>query len=356
MTALGPGRSLREDPAPQAGLSASSGRLPDWRLSYAGLILALLGACALSLRVGHGDLHDASLRAALLELRAQRLLGAALAGAALAVAGVLVQGLFRNPLASPSVLGTSAGASLGGRVALLGFQFVLASGKLPGVSPDVALPVGTVLGALAALGVLLLVSRVRDDLVVLLLTGFLLASLFASLEAFCVSLAQERWELSRALLSFALGDLSGVGARQLLLAAPLVIAGCVLGWSWAAPLDLMLSGEDEARSLGVELGSLRLWVVVWTAVLTAAAVSLGGNVGFVGLIVPHALRPLVGVLHRRLLPAAALGGAIFVALCDVLCRMLPGRSEVPLGVITGLIGAPTFLWLLLQHRRDSYAL
>ena len=330
-------------------------RLPDARLSYAGLVLALLGACALSLYVGHGDLHDPGLRRALFELRTQRLLGASLAGAALAVAGVLVQGLFRNPLASPSVLGTSAGASLGGRLALLGFQFVLASGELPGVPADVALPIGTVLGALGALGLLLLVTRVRDDLVVLLLTGFLLSSLFASLEAFFVSLAQERWELSRALLSFALGDVSGVGSRQIALAAPLVAVGCALGWSWAAPLDLMLSGEDEARSLGAELTAVRRWVVVWTAVLTASAVSLGGNVGFVGLVVPHALRPLVGVLHRRLLPAAALGGATFVVLCDVLCRALPGRSEIPLGVITGLIGAPTFLWLLLRHRRDSYA-
>jgi iron complex transport system permease protein len=330
-------------------------RLPDGRLSAAGLVLALLGACALSLWVGDGDLADPGLRAALLELRAQRLLGALLTGAALAVAGVLVQGLFRNPLASPSVLGTSAGASLGGRIALLGIQFVLATGSLPSVAADAAVPLGSVLGALAALGLLLLVARVRDDLVVLLLTGFLLSSLFLSLEGFITSLAQERWELSRALLSFALGDLSGVGSRQIGLAAPLVLVGCVLCWSWAAPLDLMLSGEEEARSLGVELSALRRWVVIWTAVLTAAAVSLGGNVGFVGLVVPHALRPLVGVLHRRLLPAAALGGATFVVLCDVLARALPGRSEVPLGVITGLIGAPTFLWLLLQHRRESYA-
>ncbi|MEY2930111.1 MAG: hypothetical protein RL033_860 [Pseudomonadota bacterium] len=330
-------------------------RLPDVRISFTALIVALSLACVLSLAVGQGDLSDASLRSALLELRAQRLLGALLSGAALSVAGVLVQGLFRNPLASPSVLGTTAGASLGGRIGLLCIQFLLASGKLPALPPDVAIPLGTVLGALSALSLLLVVTRVRDDLVVLLLTGFLLASAFSSLEGFITSLAQERWELSRALLSFALGDLSGVGSRQIALATPLVLAGCLLGWTWAGPLDLMLSGEDEARSLGVELPSLRRWVVIWTAVLTGAAVSLGGNVGFVGLVVPHALRPLVGVLHRRLLPAAALGGATFVVLCDVLCRVLPGRSEVPLGVITGLIGAPTFLWLLTRHRRESYA-
>jgi len=330
-------------------------RLPHLGLSLALLAVALCCASALSLAVGRGDLSDPNLRATLLELRAQRLLAALLAGAALAVAGVLVQGLFRNPLASPSVLGTSAGASLGGRLALIGLQFVLSTGTVPWLSPELLLPLGSVLGALGALGLLLLVTRVRDDLVVLLLTGFLMSSLFSSLEGFVTSLALERWELSRAVLSFALGDVSGAGARQIALATPLVLIGCALGWTWARPLDLMLSGEDEARSLGVELGSLRRWVVVWTAVLTAAAVALGGNVGFVGLVVPHVLRPLVGSLHRRLLPAAALGGGTFVVLCDVVCRVVPGRTEIPLGVITGLIGAPTFLWLLLQHRRESYA-
>jgi iron complex transport system permease protein len=105
--------------------------------------------------------------------------------------------------------------------------------------------------------------------------------------------------------------------------------------------------------LGLETAPLRRWIVIWTAMLTAAAVLLGGNVGFVGLVVPHALRPFVGALHRRLVPAAALGGAAFVALCDVLSRVLPGRSEIPLGVITGLIGAPTFLYLLLRERRQQ---
>lgn len=324
-------------------------------LVYAGLIAAALAAGALSLSVGHGDLSDASLRDAFLRLRAQRFGAAFLAGTALAVAGVLVQGLFRNPLASPSVIGTSAGASLGGRVALLATQWALASGVVPWLPPEVLLPAGCILGALGALGALFVVAEVRDDLVVLLLTGFLLSALFISLEGFVTSLAQERWELSRAVLSFALGDVSGVGARQLWLALPLVLIGCGLAWSWAVPLDLMLTGEDEAKSLGAEVALIRRWVVVWTAILTAAAVSIGGNVGFVGLVVPHALRPIVGLTHRRLIPAAALGGGIFVVCCDVLCRVLPGRSEIPLGVITGLVGAPTFLWLLLKYRRESYS-
>jgi iron complex transport system permease protein len=322
---------------------------------YVGLVALALLACLLSLAIGHGDLGDPSLRSAFLRLRAARMAGAFLAGSALAVAGVLVQGLFRNPLASPSVIGTSAGASLGGRIALLGTQWWLLGGRAPWLSPDLLLPLGCVLGALGALGLLFLVAEVRDDIVVLLLTGFLLSALFVSLEGFLTSLAQERWELSRAVLSFALGDVSGVGPRQLALALPLVAVGVGLAWTWSAPLDLMLSGEEEAASLGADVQVVRRWVVVWTAILTAAAVAIGGNVGFVGLIVPHALRRFVGLSHVRLIPAAALGGGAFVVACDVLSRVLPGRSEVPLGVITGIVGAPTFLWLLLKHRRESYS-
>jgi iron complex transport system permease protein len=322
---------------------------------YAGLLVAALGVCALALAVGHGDLSDPQLREVFLRLRAQRLCAAFLAGSALSVAGVLVQGLFRNPLASPSVIGTSAGASLGGRLALLGTQWLLLNGDVPWLRPELLLPLGCIGGALAALALLFIVAEVKDDLVVLLLTGFLLSSMFISVEGFVTSLAQERWELSRAVLSFALGDVSGVGPRQLALAAPLVIVGVALAYSWSLPLDLMLTGEEEALSLGADVALIRRWVVVWTAILTAAAVAIGGNVGFVGLVVPHALRPLVGITHRRLIPAAALGGGIFVVCCDVLSRALPGRSEVPLGVVTGIIGAPVFLWLLLKHRRESYS-
>jgi iron complex transport system permease protein len=333
---------------------AAPARAP-FGLVCVGLVAAVVLSCALSLAVGHGDLSDASLRDAFLRLRAQRMAGAFLAGSALAVAGVLVQGLFRNPLASPSVIGTSAGASLGGRVALLATQWLLLQGEMPVVPAELLVPLGCVLGALGALALLFVVAEVKDDLVVLLLTGFLLSALFISVEGFVTSLAQERWELSRAVLSFALGDVSGVGPRQLWLALPLVLVGSLLAWSWSLPLDMMLTGEEEARSLGAEVDVIRRWVVVWVAILTAAAVAIGGNVGFVGLVVPHALRPLVGLTHARLIPAAALGGGTFVVLCDVLSRVLPGRSEVPLGVITGIVGAPTFLWLLLRHRRESYS-
>jgi iron complex transport system permease protein len=339
-----------ESPAPRVAGSRFSW-LTTGRV-YLVLVALLCAVCVAAMRVGAGDLSEADLSRTFLELRATRLAAALLAGAALAIGGVIVQGLFRNPLADPSILGTTAGASLGGRATILLTQALLGSAAGTVFAPEMLLPIGCMLGACAALGIVLAVHRTGDDIVVLLLTGFLLSSLFLSLGSFIASLALERWELSRALMDFALGDISGVSSRRVLLAAPLVFAGLVASYFWSAPLDVMLSGEDEAASLGVDVHEVRRACVLWTAVLSAAAVAVGGNVGFVGLIVPHALRPLVGVTHRKLIPAAALLGAVFVAACDVLTRMLPTRSEVPLGVVTGLVGAPIFLVLLLRSRRE----
>jgi iron complex transport system permease protein len=319
---------------------------------HAALLLLLCGVGALSLLCGAGDLGDAQLSGIYLQLRATRLLAGLLAGAALAVGGVLVQGLFRNPLADPSVLGTTAGANLGGRLALLAFQGLLGGSAGSWIAAEMLIPIGCLAGALAALALLLLVQRAQDDLIVLLLTGFLLSSLFISLGGFAASLAMESFELARAMASFALGDLSGAGLRHIALAAPLVVGGMLAAWLWSRPLDLLLSGEDEARTLGVAIEDVRHSCILWTAVLTAAAVSLGGAISFVGLIVPHTLRPFVGAGHRQLLPASALLGAAFVVACDTLIRVLPTRSEIPLGVVTGLIGAPVFLALLLRSRRE----
>ncbi len=214
------------------------------------------------------------------------------------------------------------------------------------------LPLGCLLGAWLAMLVLLAFVRQRSDNVTLLLTGFILSSLFLSLASFVTSIAQDSWDLARAVLNFSLGGVAGASRRQILLAAPLVLAGLVAAWGWGRNLDLLLSGEEEAAALGVDIGATRRWLTVWVAVLTGAAVSIGGNVIFVGLIVPHALRRLVGVQHRRLVPAAALGGGALVLACDILARVIPTQSEVPLGVITGMLGAPVFLVLLSRSRRE----
>jgi iron complex transport system permease protein len=318
--------------------------------------LTLLGlsaaVVALALGVGQGSLSDPAVAGTLLELRATRLAAAFLAGAALAVGGVVAQGLFRNPLVSPDVLGTAGGSMLGGQLALLAFAGVPAMRALPLVGPQMVLPLGCLVGAELALLVLLAFARERSSNLGLLLTGFVLSSLFLSIGSFATSVAQESWDLARAVVSFTLGGVGGAGRRQILLAAPLVTAGVTAAWVWGRTLDLLLSGEEEASALGVDVAAARRWLTVWVAVMTGAAVSVGGNVIFVGLIVPHALRPFVGVHHRRLVPAAALAGGVFVVACDIIARMAPTRSEIPLGVVTGIIGAPVFLVLLARNRRE----
>lgn len=338
-----------QDLAPP-GVNEAARRNTVRLLTYAVLCSLIAIVVVASLFTGKVTAADEHLATIFQNLRLARTIVGFLVGAALAVAGAIVQGLFRNPLADPSVLGTTAGASVGGQLALVSFQWFLA-GHLPvWVHSEMVIPIGCLLGGLASLLLLLTVSRVSGDLLVLLLTGFLLSSLFLSVSAFLTTLAQDSWELGRAVLAFTLGDLGGSGKRQVLLVLPLVIVGCVFSWSWGSSLDLMLSGEDEARSLGVAVERVRLWGIVWTAVLTGAAVSAAGSVGFVGLVVPHALRPFVGARHRWLIPACALGGGLFVVACDLVCRHAPGQAELPLGVITGLIGAPVFLVLLLRAR------
>jgi iron complex transport system permease protein len=180
--------------------------------------------------------------------------------------------------------------------------------------------------------------------------------LFLSMSAFVTSVAQETWELGRAVVSFSLGSVSGTGPRQLAFALPLIVAAVVACWLWGRPLDLLLSGEEEAQSMGANVTAIRWWSAIWVSVLVAGAVSVGGNVGFVGLVVPHMLRPFAGTQHQRLIPAAALGGGAFLLACEVIARLVPSRSEMPLGVVTGLIGAPLFLLLLIRLRRErAYA-
>ena len=317
------------------------------------LVVSVAVGVGLGFGLGDGDLDDSSLRGTLLWLRTWRMSSALLAGASLAVAGVLVQGLFRNPLASPSILGTTAGASLGGTAVLLLWNVLLASAAPAWMPAEMLLPVGCLLGALVALLLLLAVTGRRSGVVAVLLSGFILTSFFLSIAGLMSSLAMENWELGRAVIAFTLGGVEAKGPRHLALALPLVVVATLVSLQWSRNLDLMLSGEDEAAVLGVDTAAVRRWVIIWTAVLTAAAVSLSGGISFVGLVVPHALRPWVGAEHRHLLPASLVGGASFVLWADLLTRALPTRGELPLGVVTGLIGAPVFLTLLSRAQRQG---
>ena len=311
------------------------------------LLLALSLGVGVSLLVG-----PAEGSAFVWELRLVRSLLAALAGAGLGVAGVITQGLFRNPLAGPSVLGTTAGAALGGQLAMLGHAVIAAA--LPWLPAEALLPAGCVLGAGGALALLLVLTQRSRGLLAVLLVGFLLATLFASLGALVTSLAQQSWELGRAMVVFTLGSLDGKGVLHVAVAAPLIAIGSAMAWTWHRELDLLLGGEEEAASLGVDVTRARRWLLAWVAVLTAAAVAVGGGVAFVGLVVPHLLRPFAGVSHRRLLPLAVLAGAAWLVWCDIIARAVPAVGSVPLGVVTGLLGIPAFVVILRRDQREAF--
>ncbi len=319
-------------------------------ITLCALAALLVVAVIWRLHVGVGTLESATTGAIIFDLRLDAVLVAALVGAALSVGGVLSQGLFRNPLAAPSIIGVGAGATLGGMLALAGYELALRGGArvLPA---ELFLPLGCILGALGALGVLLLTMRYARDTLTVLLAGIIMGMFLTSVGSFVRALLADKWELSRAVMTFTMGDISGTGTRHILLAAPLVLAGLLAALLLGRQLDLLLAGEEEAAALGLDIAATRFWVVVWTALLVAAAVAIGGNVAFVGLMVPHLVRKAVGTNHRRLIPVAALAGAGFVILCDCVAVSLGGGSVIPVGVITGLVGAPLFLYLLVGQRR-----
>jgi iron complex transport system permease protein len=313
-------------------------------------LLCLLGA-GLGLFVGRGGLGTTALDPTFLALRAQRTAVAFCSGASVAVAGAVVQGLFRNPLANPQILGTTSGAVLGAHVALLATVLLFGGGSAYPVAPEMMVPIGALLGACVSLFALLAVASLRVGLLTLLLTGWGLMALFQGLSAFLNALFQEAWELNRALSVLNLGSISASGPKQVLLVVVMTLGGTLPVLLSSSTLDVLLTGDEEALSLGVDVARERFWLVLWVAVLTAGAVAVGGSVGFVGLIVPHALRRFVGQRHRFLLPCVFAAGGAFVVICDLACRVIPLRSEIPLGVLTDLIGAPVFLHMLLGLAR-----
>ncbi|HEY6876518.1 MAG TPA: iron ABC transporter permease [Polyangiales bacterium] len=314
-------------------------------------ITAALAAFALmsvwlGLRVGRGSAQDASMRELFFTMRAYRLGVAFFAGGALAVAGTVVQGLLRNPLASPQILGCNAGALLGGKIALMTCFIALGGRALPYVSPEMMVPIGCILGAFLALGAVLSVTSLRSNTITLVLTGFVLNGIFLSVGTFLSNSAQDYVELNRALNTFAAGTISGAGSRQLLLIAVLSFAGVLPSLLWSRSLDVLLSGEEEAAALGVEVPRVRFWCVVWASLLSAGAVAVGASVGFIDLITPHVVRRFTGPAHRYVLPASFVLGGSFLILCDALCRVIPFKHELPLQVVADLLGGPAFLWML----------
>ena len=281
------------------------------------------------------------------DLRAPRVIAAALVGGSLAVAGVLLQGLFRNPLADPYVTGTSAGGALGA-VAVIAI-----GGDLSGT----AVPIAAFLGALAsALGVWQL-SRLggRTTVLTLLLAGVVLTS-FAGAMITLLLFVSDRLALRlRAILDILGGGVAVRSKSEIVVAAIVIALGVALAVLLSRRIDAFVFGEETAATLGVDTERTTIAVIIAAALLTGAAVALAGLVGFVGLVVPHALRPIVGAGHRTLAIASFLAGGSVLVLADTGARSVIAPAELPVGVLTGLVGAPFFLFLLVRARRREIA-
>lgn len=276
-------------------------------------------------------------------LRMPRTLLAAVCGAGLAVCGTVLQSLLRNPLADPFVLGVSSGASTGA-VAIV----VLGVGG--GV---VSVSAGAFVGAVVSFALVLLLSHTLGgsaDRVVL--SGVAAMQLFSALTSFVILTAGDA-ETTRGVLFWLLGSLSGVGWTDVWLCGAVLVVALTVCLAHARTLDAFAFGQDAAATLGVHVARTRLILLSITALLTAALVSSAGAIGFVGLVLPHAARALVGSGHARLLPVTALAGAVFLVWVDTLARTVLDPQEVPVGVVTSLIGVPAFVLVLYRTQRTT---
>ena len=275
--------------------------------------------------------------------RLPRTLAGALVGAALASAGVVFQGLLRNPLATPFTLGVSAGAALGAMLAIT-FDWTFGIG---GIS---AVPGAAFLGAAGAVAIVYALARARHrglSTDVLLLAGVTLNAFFSAL-ILCVQYFADFADAYRT-LRWLIGDLDVSSYQPILTSLPLLLVAFVAFAGLARPLNLLSLGSDSAETRGLAVARAQRRAFFSASLATGAAVSVAGPVGFIGIIVPHLVRLLVGSDHRLVLPASALFGAAFLVGCDVLARTLIAPVEIPVGVITALIGGPFFLWLLVRR-------
>jgi iron complex transport system permease protein len=272
-------------------------------------------------------------------LRLPRVAAAGLAGGCLGVAGVALQALLQNPLADPYVLGVSAGASAGAALVIaLGVSAALAG---------FAIPLAALAGAVAATALVFGLAQSRGRLpgTTLLLSGVVVAAVLASLVSILLFLSGAEDKMA-AIILWTMGGFGAATWPLVIVLTPLaLVAGAGL-WAMGRDLDLLAFGEDPARFLGADVERLKALVLFASAFLTACAVAVGGVIGFVGLIVPHAMRRIVGPAHRALIPAAFLGGAVFLTLADLAARRLHPPTEIPVGLLTGLLGGPFFLALL----------
>ncbi|WP_370670978.1 FecCD family ABC transporter permease [Hydrogenophaga palleronii] len=305
-------------------------------------LLQLWQALARPFSPADGALVSEAVHTVVWEVRLPRVLAGALVGAALAAAGATYQGMFRNPLVSPDILGVSAGAGLGATLGIfLGGSVLLVQ----------VLAFSGGMLAVAAVWLVAAAVRQHEPVLVLVLAGIAVGTLLGAGISLLKVLADPYTQLA-SITFWLLGGLSAVTRGDLLTTAPLLLAGLLpmvlLRWR----VNLLSLSDDEALALGVDVRRMRLFMIAAATLMTAAAVSITGIIGWVGLVVPHAARLLVGPDFGRLLPVALLLGAGFVVLADTLARNTTGM-ELPLGVVTALVGAPCFLWLLARSGRRA---
>ncbi|WP_202708349.1 FecCD family ABC transporter permease [Sporosalibacterium faouarense] len=279
-----------------------------------------------------------------LNIRIPRVLLGVLVGAALSTVGAAFQGMFKNPMADPYVIGISSGAALGATLAIIGNVSFL----ILGISET---SLGAFIGAITSTFVVYMISRVKNKIpvTVLLLSGIAIGQFFTAIMSFIMVIHSN--DLDK-IIYWTLGSFSGKGWDQLIsVAVPIIISIVVLNF-FARDLNAMLTGEETAQNLGIEVEKVKLIILIIGAFLTAMAVSVSGIIGFVGLIIPHIVRLIVGSDHRILMPASAMVGGIFMIFADTLARTMISPTEIPVGIITAMFGGPFFIYLLRKKRKS----
>ncbi|WP_088007631.1 FecCD family ABC transporter permease [Indiicoccus explosivorum] len=325
--------------------------------AYTAACLLLAAAVFLGVTVGTVDVPlrilwnpgaDDPAAAILWDIRMPRVVLAGLVGASLAIAGAAFQGLLKNPLADPYTLGVSSGASVGAVITLFFGLSVPVLGLF-------TLPVMSMIGALLTMLAVLGFARMADramKMETVILTGIIFSSFLGSIISLIVALSGE--EL-RQIIGWLLGSVSMRGWPYVWMALPFVAAGAFLLWLNRRELNAMLFGEERARHLGVDVQRRKFLILVGGSLLTGAAVAVSGTIGFVGLVVPHITRIVWGADHRHVLPLSFINGATLLILCDLVSRTIISPSELPVGVITALIGAPVFAYIFIRQRQRRTA-
>ncbi|GAA6190660.1 iron ABC transporter permease [Phaeobacter sp. NW0010-22] len=318
------------------------------------LFLAMIVLFLVSLTVGPADvpvgdslraLFDQSygpLTLVMQEIRLPRAVLAIIVGSGLGLAGAAMQGYLRNPLAEPGLIGVSASAALGAVLAI--FFGVAASASL-------GLPLAALAGALVGVFLVMTLAGPRGGSLTLILAGIAISALAGALTSLVLNLSPNPFAANE-IIFWMMGSLADRSMRHVWLALPFFLIGVGVIATTARGLDALTLGEDAAETMGIDLGRLRLLLVFGTATIVGGTTAVAGAIGFIGLVVPHILRPLVGASPSRLLWSSALGGAIMLQLADIAVRLILPERDLKLGVVTAIVGAPVFLHLIYKTRRE----